>query len=497
MCTNIRYITNRSLHYDLFKPLKMPVPCGKCEECQRANRNEWFCRSFFEWKRSKLSFFYTLTFNQDHLPVFMGVPYFSKRVIQLFMKKLRKLLSEFGIKLKYIVTCEFGELKGRPHYHVLFFLDSYINPFQFYKMVQRAWTDHKGESIGFVKYGDNVGVVNSDLGIQYVTKYVTKDFSQTEKMLPLLVPLVCDRYYMLFKYCCKRWNISTCMWFDFDEVYYSVHTFHSQTPTDDEKEFIQKFVTKIRRIISNLTPFHLQSTRLGSNMVEVAVHDIEKIPLLNSRGEVKMYNMPRFIKRLLWYDCIEGENSGKKDTFVLNDEGIAHMFSKIQHQIDLDVTKYQSILINASSFPAECLPTLNEQIDSDFKKPSDVVFYCQHFDLDLNILSIYKNVFRGRVCTLDVNDINHDYVLSNWKDYAKACLYDCSDFDFGAICKDTHLQKVLSGLMWNLNSYFQVFERALQILNAIDSFSRLSANEAQVYKDKERRKLRQYMMLNY
>ena len=80
MCLQPKYITNRCLHYDLYKPLKIQVPCGKCEECKNTIRNEWFTRCYYEWRRHQEStFFYTLTYNNENLPKWNGIQHFSKQ----------------------------------------------------------------------------------------------------------------------------------------------------------------------------------------------------------------------------------------------------------------------------------------------------------------------------------------------------------------------------------------------------------------------------------
>ena len=164
MCLSPRYITNRSLHWNLFQPLKLQVPCGKCEECKRSNRSDWFVRSYYEWLKSQTStYFYTLTYNNDNLPKFDGIACFRKKDLQDFLKRLRFRLDKYNVKLKYLITCEYGELRNRSDYHALFFLSKEINAYWFLRFVTDSW------NYGFVKPGDNVGLVSSDLGIQYGT----------------------------------------------------------------------------------------------------------------------------------------------------------------------------------------------------------------------------------------------------------------------------------------------------------------------------------------
>lgn len=497
MCLSPKYITNRCLHYDLFKPLKLQVPCGKCEECKSKNRNDWFTRCYFEWQRCReSSFFYTLTYNNEHLPKYCGVQRFSKRDIQLFIKKLRFRLNKLDIKCKYIVTCEFGDKLKRCHYHVGFFLDKRINPFWFLRFVEDSWTDSKGESLGFVKSGDNVGLINSSAGIQYVTKYITKDKAHLNEVLPKFAPTVFKRYYDLFHYVCLRYHcLPQCSFRMNSDFSFSRQVFGGCS--DDDLDFVQKFLTKMRRIMSEITPFHLQSTGLGSNMVEKADNILEQVPILQQNGKVLMSRIPRYIKRMLWYDCVEGQNSGKKDTFVLNEIGKKHLLEKYEFQIERDKQNYQKVLLNASNLHESILPTLN-QLGHDFKHPRDVVFWCEHFDLDLEVLSIYKNIFRGRVDEFDIQDLNAVCIKDSWLDIAYQSVYASADMDFGEIYKNQSLVTALNSCLWNLNPFFQPYELALQILDCIDLQQRDFAALGKAKQEEKRRQLRQLtQMFNY
>ncbi len=59
--------------------------------------------------------FLTLTYRDQALPEDMSI---DKRILQRFVKRFRK---EYPVRIKYYGSGEYGELKGRPHYHALFF----------------------------------------------------------------------------------------------------------------------------------------------------------------------------------------------------------------------------------------------------------------------------------------------------------------------------------------------------------------------------------------
>lgn len=100
------------------------MPCGKCPACLRNRQNDWVFRLNEELKIAPYSYFFTLTYRDDDLPLIGSVKYkfdfpcLCKRDIQLFMKRLRKNIKE---KIKYHVVGEYGPQTLRPHYHGLLF----------------------------------------------------------------------------------------------------------------------------------------------------------------------------------------------------------------------------------------------------------------------------------------------------------------------------------------------------------------------------------------
>ena len=83
------------------------VPCGKCAACLTNKRKEWTFRLNQELHVSSSSFFITLTYDDEHIPVTEeGLPTFSKRDIQLFIKRLRKNTNR---KISYYIVSEYGE----------------------------------------------------------------------------------------------------------------------------------------------------------------------------------------------------------------------------------------------------------------------------------------------------------------------------------------------------------------------------------------------------
>lgn len=125
------------------------VPCGHCEECAKNKAENWGTRCELEAKYYKQSLFVTLTYDNEHLPVynalekrsyrglknpidfeFRGKGYergtLSKRDLTLFLKRMnidavQKGYSETGKSCRYYGCGEYGGKRHRPHYHLIIF----------------------------------------------------------------------------------------------------------------------------------------------------------------------------------------------------------------------------------------------------------------------------------------------------------------------------------------------------------------------------------------
>ncbi|QCS36052.1 replication initiator protein [Capybara microvirus Cap1_SP_107] len=174
-------------------------------------------RLYFEYEGTKAkggdSYFYTLTYNNAALPHYIpalnsvvrgsqlgGIPCFDYEDIRYITHGGldKKLLRNFGTKMKYFVGCELGEGKGsrgagnNPHYHVLFFLTNAederypyhrILPEQFETLIKTYWQgtsekiDYSKAKFGIARPGNNLGLLDGFAGTLYCAKYVCKDAS--------------------------------------------------------------------------------------------------------------------------------------------------------------------------------------------------------------------------------------------------------------------------------------------------------------------------------
>jgi len=87
--------------------------------------------------------FITLTYAPEHLPKDKSI---EKRTLQLFIKRLRKHLK--GKEIKFYACGEYGDKKGRPHYHACIFGHDFKD-----KVLFRF--NNSGDNKGYVKQGIN------------------------------------------------------------------------------------------------------------------------------------------------------------------------------------------------------------------------------------------------------------------------------------------------------------------------------------------------------
>lgn len=109
------------------------IPCGKCIACRLAYSRQWADRCMLELDDHDSSYFVTLTYDDDHLPVNDFVDpvtgeigktaTLDKRDMQLFFKRLRRACDYRGDenKLRYFMCGEYGSQTYRPHYHAIIF----------------------------------------------------------------------------------------------------------------------------------------------------------------------------------------------------------------------------------------------------------------------------------------------------------------------------------------------------------------------------------------
>lgn len=149
----------------LLYPLGLEVPCGKCILCRIRKRNEWTIRCTHELDYHETSSFVTLTYDDENLPIKNILPTLVKTDLQKFIKRLRKTIHPK--KLRYFAAGEYGDITGRPHYHLILFGLGLKH--QDKEQIKNAW--HNG-------FTDHKSIIRER--IQYVCKYIEKQLDGDE-----------------------------------------------------------------------------------------------------------------------------------------------------------------------------------------------------------------------------------------------------------------------------------------------------------------------------
>lgn len=156
----------------LITKIFMPVPCNKCMECIESKQSAIRVRMHLErMSHDSTPLFFTLTYNNEHLPA-DGV---SMTDVKRFLNRMHLYLGRAGrpTYFRHVVFSEYGSLNGRPHYHGIFYgIDWIVNDsdrIEFFNILEKAWGK------GFVRYEPV-----TDNAFKYVSKYVGKDAFMNE-----------------------------------------------------------------------------------------------------------------------------------------------------------------------------------------------------------------------------------------------------------------------------------------------------------------------------
>lgn len=154
-----------------FSDMPISLPCGSCIGCRLERSRQWAIRCVHEASLHSNNCFITLTYAPEHLP--KGGTLVMEH-FQLFMKRLRK---KYGAGIRFFHCGEYGEKKGRPHYHALLFNfdfpDKEKAPFSLEKHSEHdLWTSESLTEL-WGKGHCSIGSVTFE-SAAYVARYITK-----------------------------------------------------------------------------------------------------------------------------------------------------------------------------------------------------------------------------------------------------------------------------------------------------------------------------------
>lgn len=171
------------------------VACKKCAQCRQFRQMEWRQRILNEMEKSLYTYFLTLTFSEAHLAGVMAESFALdkyegekgfehsawKNHVRLYLGRLRKGRSKKvihaasvgsqgrnrfpfqGLKFRYFGVAEYGDERGRLHFHMVLHTDRWIPA----EILTNEWRSRADAQL-----------VKSQEGLaSYVSKYLTKSLT--------------------------------------------------------------------------------------------------------------------------------------------------------------------------------------------------------------------------------------------------------------------------------------------------------------------------------
>lgn len=158
---------------------KLQVPCGRCVGCRLERSRQWAVRCVHEAQLHCHNCFITLTYNDENLP---SPPTLVLEHFQLFMKRLRKRFGkdQNGNGIRFFHCGEYGEKKGRPHYHACLFNCDFPD--------KKLWTQQNGFNLYTSELLSELwGMGHAIIGdvtfesAAYVARYIMKKINVSER----------------------------------------------------------------------------------------------------------------------------------------------------------------------------------------------------------------------------------------------------------------------------------------------------------------------------
>lgn len=418
-----------------------------------SKQQSYFVRNHYHYEYIKKingeAYFFTLTYNSKNLPRWFGVNVCDNRDLRWFIQDSgfrQRLFRDYGVRLGYFITTEFGEGKGvrgkgnNPHYHAIFYLwrddfspvSDVLTPTRFNVLVKRYWQGTgrrrpKDYIKGMAKCGQNHGLLESSAAISYVSKYCIKD------------QLIYDKYNLVKHNICQSLAKRLLNKIYFDDYYMSLDLVDLDSDSiikrldllscKHVKRAYNIFYRRFHRNVHSPKVFQSQGIGLyGVNFVDKSTCTI-KIP--DEKKVLKPVPLPLYLYRKVYMDVVktpEGQNK-----YILNDDGIQYRLDSLLFKLDhvenevrslVNSYNYKSALNLISSYYPNLL---DDKQWSDllgfprtfrFEKAAKFFFHYKRegvapafFDSILHRYSLYNMVYRDRICK-DISiplDLFEDY----------------------------------------------------------------------------------------
>lgn len=152
------------------KSTAMRVPCGQCIGCRLEKSRQWALRCQKEADLYDENCVVTLTYDDAHLPANGSI---QLEDVQLFMKRLREHFS--GTRIRSFGCAEYGEKRGRPHYHIVLFNLDFSDKVEDLEMDQDEFKYYQSKVLTEIWGMGKTQIMDCNFETTaYVARYVTK-----------------------------------------------------------------------------------------------------------------------------------------------------------------------------------------------------------------------------------------------------------------------------------------------------------------------------------
>lgn len=430
MCLHLKTVRNPTKRLSIYggQCFRIQVPCGKCADCKKKRRREWYFRSWHQvddcLRHGGYVYFDTLTYRPKDVPrlsSFVDVESlgitdymcFNSKHWRDFLKNLRRHLSYHypGTYFKYFLTSEYGtdeRYTHRPHYHILFFVykqsgGSIIHPYKLSRIISRLWhygrTDglpyHTRKYVSEHIYGYNVGFGLKKDALKvcsYVSKYVNKD-SSFQSNIDMRLKVLQEKFPPV----------------EFESISRHVQMFHRQS---------QGF---------GLSFLEHMSKRDYDNAFNGICQMTDKDEVIFS------ISLPTYYMRKLFYKCVKSDDGVLSWIPTIN--GLGFLDHKYICSIDNSYKQYYELYINATS--------LHQSVIDKLLSGRSLLDYV-----------IYKLFYQYRTSMFGLRgSLSVDTDLYSWLDTIKQSLFVYEFDDFEYLQRDNFDDLTINDYSTSLNSY--------------------------------------------
>lgn len=414
----------------------MTVSCGHCPDCIKAKQQSYTTRAVLEFdnvlKSGGFAYFFTLTYNNNFLPLIDDVPVFSKIDVENYFKRVRiNLERKLGWfkPLRYLCVSEYGGQTARPHYHIIFFFYHQIGTIfertTFERIISDSW------ELGFTQSGKlNKGYLIDTKAIFYLLKYVGKDIT-------------------------------------FQSNYNRIVGSSSIFSKDNVKE-----------ILKRSRGFVKASKGLGLDYIDHITDDEWLKGVINYSADTTLF-IPPYYYRHKFYDKTDVilPSGEKRVRFVPNEKGLDFQFKRYNFKHDSAKKDYENI-VNTIEYiynpkNSDKLELLNSvQSYKNFTTFNDVKqFFINEFP-NIEYWFRYVNIIRGCHTPLLADEVQQIeiptldlYTFSTYFDYNE----DTANFVLGDYSFSEYAHYI--------NRYLEIHERAHEVAMLIVKLLKLNAYE--------------------